>query len=106
MVGALSIEAAAQHLNARDIDGIVLGEGFSARVVDAFLTVLAEDARFRPLPVVLTSDDLAASYELPNLEIITGAPDDIAANTLPLVRQHALEAQLGRTPARHRRQGT
>ena len=38
VVGALSIEAAARHLNARDIDGIMLGEGFSARVVDAFLT--------------------------------------------------------------------
>ena len=39
MVGALSIEAAARHLNTRDIDGIVLAEGFSPRVVDAFLTV-------------------------------------------------------------------
>ena len=29
VVGALSIEAAAKHLNTRDIDGIVLGEGFS-----------------------------------------------------------------------------
>ena len=54
VVGALSIEAAAKHLNIRDIDGIVLGEGFSPRVVDAFLTVLAEDARFRHLPVVVT----------------------------------------------------
>ena len=45
VVGALSIEAAAKHLNVRDIDGIVLGEGFSPRVMDAFLTVLAEDAR-------------------------------------------------------------
>ena len=69
MVGALSIEAAARHLNTRDIDGIVLGEGFSPRVVDAFLTVLTEDARFRHLPVVVTSPDLAPSYELPNLEI-------------------------------------
>jgi hypothetical protein len=50
IVGALSIEAAAKHLNVRDIDGIVLGEGFSPRVVDAFLTVLAEDARFRNPP--------------------------------------------------------
>ena len=56
VVGALSIEAAAKHLNTRDIDGIVLGEGFSPRVVDAFLTVLTEDARFRNLPVVMTSD--------------------------------------------------
>ena len=90
VVGALSIEAAAKHLNTRDIDGIVLGEGFSARVVDAFLTVLAEDARFRNLPVVLTSDELAPAYDLPNLEIIAGDPERIAANALPLIRQHAL----------------
>jgi hypothetical protein len=97
VVGALSIEAAAKHLNTRDIDGIVLGEGFSLRVVDAFLTVLAEDARFRNLPVVLTSDGLAPTYDLPNLEIISGEPERIAANALPLIRQHALEARLSRT---------
>ncbi len=97
LVGALSIEAAAKHLNSRDIDGIVLGEGFSARVVDAFLTVLAEDARFRNLPVVVTSDGLAPAYDLPNLEIISGDPARVAANALPLIRQHALEAHLSRT---------
>jgi hypothetical protein len=97
VVGALSIEAAAKHLNARDIDGIVLGEGFGPRVEDAFLTVLAEDARFRNLPVVLTSDTLALAYDLPNLEIITGDPERIAINALPLIRQHAFEAQLSRT---------
>ena len=97
VVGALSIEAAAKHLNARDIDGVVLGEGFSARVVDAFLTVLAEDARFRNLPIVLTSDELAPAYELPNLEIIIGEPGFVATNALPLIRQRALEAHLSRT---------
>ena len=97
VVGALSIEAAAKHLNTRDIDGIVLGEGFSPRVVDAFLTVLTEDARFRNLPVVMTSDALAPAYDLPNLEIITGEPAHIAANALPLIRQHAFEAHLTRT---------
>jgi len=97
VVGAFSIEAAAQHLANRDIDGIVISQGFTARVVDAFLTVLSEDARFRNLPVVLTSDELAPAYGLPNLEIITGEPAHIAANALPLVRQHALEAQLGRS---------
>jgi hypothetical protein len=97
VVGALSIEAAAKHLNARDIDGIVLAEGFSARVEDAFLTVLAEDARFRNLPVVVTSNAMTAAYDLPNLEIISGAPDRIAANALPLIRQHAFEAHLSRT---------
>ena len=83
VVGALSIEAAARHLNTRDIDGIVLGEGFSVRVVDAFLTVLAEDARFRNLPVVLTSDELAPTYDLANLEIIAGDPGQVAANARP-----------------------
>ena len=97
VVGALSIEAAAKHLNTRDIDGIVLGEGFSPRVVDAFLTVLAEDARFRNLPVVVTSDALAPAYDLPNLEIISGEPAHISANALPLIRQHAFEAHLSRT---------
>jgi hypothetical protein len=97
VVGALSIEAAAKHLNVRDIDGIVLGEGFSARVEDAFLTVLAEDARFRNLPVVLTSDTLTPVYDLPNLEIISGAPERIAVNALPLIHQHAFEAHLSRT---------
>jgi len=97
VVGALSIEAAAKQLNIRDIDGIVLGEGFSARVVDAFLTVLAEDPRFRNLPVVVTSDGLALAYDLPNLEIISGDPERIAANALPLIRQHAFEAHLSRT---------
>jgi hypothetical protein len=97
VVGALSIEAAAKHLNVRDIDGIVLGEGFSARVVDAFLMVLSEDARFRNLPVVLTSHAVAPAYDLPNLEIISGNPERITANALPLIRQHAFEAHLSRT---------
>ncbi len=97
VVGAFSIEAAANHLNTRDIDGIVLGEGFSARVVHAFLTVLAEDARFRNLPVVLTSTELAPTYDMPNLEIVMGEPVLVAANALPLIRQRAFEAQLSRT---------
>lgn len=97
VVGAFSIEAAANHLNTRDIDGIVLGEGFTARVVDAFLTVLSEDARFRNLPVVLTSAELAPTYDLSNLEIVLGEPGDVASNALPLLRQHAFEAQLSRT---------
>jgi hypothetical protein len=97
VVGALSIEAAARHLNTRDIDGIVLAEGFSARVIDAFLTVLTEDARFRNLPVVVASDDLAPAYDLPNLEMISGDPARIADIALPMIRQHAFEAHLSRT---------
>jgi hypothetical protein len=97
VVGALSIEAAAKHLNTRDLDGVVLAEGFTARVTDAFLTVLAEDTRFRSLPVIVTAHQLTQSYDMPNLELITGEPAKVAANALPLIRQHALEAQLSRT---------
>jgi len=97
VVGALSIEAAAKHLNVRDIDGIVLGEGFSPRVIDAFLTVLTEDARFRNLPVVLTGVDLAPTYDLPNLEVVSDAAAQVVATALPLICQHAFEAHLSRT---------
>ncbi len=97
VVGALSIEAAAKHLNVRDIDGIVLGEGFSPRVMDAFLTVLTEDARFRNLPVMVASDQMNGTHDLPNLEILPSAPAQIASIALPLIRQHAFEASLSRT---------
>ena len=97
VVGAFSMEAAGKHLNTRVIDGIVLGDGFTPRVADAFLTVLSEDARFRNLPVVLTSKDLAPTYDLPNLEIMSGEPRRIAAHAMPLIRQSAFEARLTRT---------
>ncbi len=96
VVGALSIEAAARHLNARDFDGIVLAEGFSPRVVDAFLTVLAEDVRFRNLPVVVTVEGVNLFYDLPNLEPICGDAVRVASNALPLIRQHAFESRLSR----------
>jgi len=97
VVGALSIEAAAKHLNTRDIDGIVLADGFTPRVVDAFLTVLAEDARFRNLPVVLTSNNVQMAYELSNLEIVVADPAQVATSILPMVHQHAFEVHLSRT---------
>jgi len=97
LVGALSIEAAAKHLNTRDIDGIVLGEGFAPRVVDAFLTVLTEDVRFRNLPVVVTTGGVQKPYDLANLESVAGDPARVAASILPMVRQHAFEVHLSRT---------
>ena len=97
VVGALSIESAAKHLNTRDIDGIVLSEGFTDRVIEAFLTVLSEDPRFRHLPVVTTLAGLVPSYDLANLEVMSGNPAEVAANALPLIRQHAFEASLSRT---------
>ncbi|MBI3702065.1 MAG: GGDEF domain-containing protein [Afipia sp.] len=97
LVGALSIEAAAKHLNARDLDGVVIGEGFSIRVVDAFLTVLSEDARFRNLPILLSAaGGLKHNYDLPNLEIAHGEPATLAAHSIPLIRQHAFESRIQR----------
>ena len=79
VIGALSIEAAAKHLNTRDIDGVVLAGGFTPRVADAFLTVLAEDTRFRNMPVIVTAHQLTQNYDLPNLEVIFGQPAQVAA---------------------------
>lgn len=98
VIGALSIEAAAKHLNSRDIDGIVIGEGFSHRVVEAFLTVLFEDTRFRDLPVVLSGAVAAFTSlpALPNLEVVSGPPAMVASHAAPLIRQHAFDARLTR----------
>lgn len=97
VVGALSIEAAAKHLNAREINGVVISEGFSIRVIDAFLTVLSEDSRFRNLPVLLAPmGDIGSDYDLPNLEICKGGAGSLADFALPLIRQHAFEARIRR----------
>jgi len=98
LVGALSIEAAAKHLNARDIDGVVLGDGFSSRIADAFLMVLAEDSRFRALPVIISGSFAGGALpELANLDVARGSPDEVVAHAVPLVRQHAFEMRLSRT---------
>src|SRR5258705_1513724 len=67
LIGALSVENAARYLNARDIDGIVIGDGFSPRVVEAMLTVLGEDSRFRDLPVGVFGSAGYDDERLPNL---------------------------------------
>lgn len=98
LIGALSVETAARYLNARDLDGIVIGEGFGPTTLEAFLTALSEDARFRDLPVALVPElpqavDLSS---LANLERLTGDPVAVVTAFLPLVRQHAFEARLKR----------
>lgn len=99
VIGALSLEAAVKHLEARDLDGVVIGSGFSARVLDNFFTALADDARFRHLPVIVSgiASDALDGHLLPNLEIVSGDAPAVAANALPLIRQHALDARLTRT---------
>lgn len=97
MLGALSVEAAAKHLNACDIDGIVVGDGFSPRKVEAFLTVLAQNNRFRDIPLAVIGETPPEFAEvLPNIDHVDGDPARLVARMVPLVRMHAFETRLKR----------
>jgi len=93
LVGALSVESAARALNARDIDGMIIGDGFGPRIIEALLTVLAEDVRFRDLPVAVLGGHPGVVEEflplLPNLDRLTGGPSGLVERFLPFVRLHA-----------------
>src|SRR5471030_2546824 len=97
MIGALSVETTAKHLNSRDIDGIVVGDGFSPRMVEAFLTVLAQEPRFRDIPIAVIGEvppDFSES--LTNIDHVAADPTRIVARMVPLVRMRAFEARLKR----------
>lgn len=97
VAGALSVEAAARHLNMRDIDGIVVGDGFSPRMVEAFLTVLAQEPRFRDIPVAVIGETPPEFADaLPNIEHVAADPARLVARLIPLVRVRAFEARLKR----------
>ena len=100
LVGALSVESAARALNARDIDGMVIGDGFGPRIVEALLSVLAEDVRFRDLPVAVLGGQPSVVEEfyaqLPNLERIAEGPSRLVDRFLPFVRLHAFGQRLKR----------
>ena len=100
LVGALSVESAARALNARDIDGMVIGDGFGPRIVEALLTVLAEDVRFRDLPVTVLGGHQGVVEEfyahLPNLDRVAEGTDRLVDRFLPLVRLHAFGERLKR----------
>ena len=97
VAGALSVEAAARHLNMRDIDGIVIGDGFSPRMVEAFLTVLAQEPRFRDIPVAVIGETPPEFADaLPNIEHVAADPARLVARIIPLVRLRAFEARLKR----------
>lgn len=97
MVGALSVEAAARHLEERDIDGIIIGDGFSPRMIEAFLTHLAQEARFHEIPVAVMGE-IPPGYEggLPNLDSIRQAPERLVSRMVPLIRLNALQSRLKR----------
>src|SRR6201986_5305179 len=100
LVGALSIESAARALNARDIDGLVIGDGFGPRLVEALLMALAEDSRFRDLPIAMLGgqQDVTEKFyaQLPNLDRVAEGPDLLVARFLPFVRVHAFGQRLAR----------
>jgi GGDEF domain-containing protein len=97
MLGGLSMETAAKYLNSREIDGIVVGDGFSPRMVEAFLTVLAQDNRFRDIPVAVIGDAPPDFVDaLPNIDHVDGDPARLVARMVPLVRMHAFEGRLKR----------
>src|SRR5258705_3561421 len=96
LVGALSVETAARNLNTRDIDGIVIADGFSPEVVQALLTVLAEDARFRDLPVGMFGSAAYDETRMPNLIRLRGSPASQVEHFLPMVELQAFESHLKR----------
>jgi hypothetical protein len=100
VIGALTVEGAARALKSRDIDGMIIGEGFGARVVEALLTVLAEETRFRDLPVAVVGNHAAVletfATALPNLERIGGGAHNVVAYLLPYIRVHAFARRLKR----------
>ena len=98
MIGSLSVESAARYLNTRNLDGIFIGEGFGPPTVDAFLTALGEDHRFRDLPVAQIggSKPNIDCSPLPNYERFDAPPAEVLEWMLPLIRLHAYEARLQR----------
>jgi GGDEF domain-containing protein len=97
LIGAMSVETAGRYLNAREIDGIAIGDGFSPRVVEALLTVLGEDVRFRDLPVGLLGRMPVDDDRLANLVRVESDPELLADRLVPFVRLQAFESRLRRT---------
>jgi len=94
VVGAMSVDLAARCLNARELDGVVIGDGLSPKMVVALLVVLGEDSRFRDLPVAMLGPEERVD-ELPNL-IHCRDPQLLVERLVPMVRHRAFETRLKR----------
>src|SRR6187399_2029524 len=94
VIGALSIDHGAACLKAREIDGIIIGDGLAKGPVDAFLTLLSEDARFRDLPVAVLGAGRDAE-KLPNF-IRARDPLMLLERAAPFIRMRTLETTLKR----------
>jgi GGDEF domain-containing protein len=65
--------------------------------VAAFLTVLAQDIRFRDIPIAVIGEAPAEFTDsLPNIDHVDGDPAHLVSRMVPLVRMHAFEARLKR----------
>ena len=98
LIGALSLETARHYLEARDINGVVIGDGFSGRAIDSFLDLLRRDVRFRDLPIVV-ADSRVATLDfngLANADCVRGGPDRVVAHLLPQLHLHAFGDRLRR----------
>jgi hypothetical protein len=73
---------------------VVVGDGFSPRMIENFFELLAQDPRNRGLPVSVIGR--AGNFSLPNVDEVEPRPEAIVARMLPLLRLHAFEARLKR----------
>jgi len=107
LIGALAIETARSYLNAREIDGVVIGDGFNRAMVEDFLDELGADPRWRDLPVIVPRGSAQTDPErLPNVDQFGGEPEKVAAHILPFARMHAFSARLKRVVASLDQKGT
>jgi hypothetical protein len=101
LIGALSIETAQSYLGARDIDGVIIGEGFNRSVVEDFVSGIGSDPRWRDLAVI-APPSVTCEIEaecMPNLEQVAAPPAQLTAHMLPFARLHAFGARLKRMAA-------
>jgi hypothetical protein len=100
LIGALSIETARSYLGAREVDGVVIGDGFNRAMVEDFVEEIGADPRWRDLPVVLPPSARNLDPErMPNADVVGGEPEAVAAHILPFARMHAFAARLKRLAA-------
>jgi hypothetical protein len=96
LIGALSVETATRYLNSRDVEGIVIGDGFGPRMVEGLLKMLADDARFRDLPVGVLGGQGGGDERLANLVHVASNPGRLIERLIPFVRLQAFASHLNR----------
>ena len=94
VIGALSVDTAERCLAAREVDGVLIGDGLPASSVDAFLDTLCRNAHYRDLPVAL----LGGSADIAELANFVRARDPhvLLQRMLPVLRARTFETALKR----------